>query len=45
MVYVDIKPMKYERDAHGVCSWKNRYMICVGSWHGVGSRTCEIYDV
>ena len=40
-----IAPMKYERDAHGICSWRDRYIICVGSWHGPGTRTCEIYDV
>ena len=38
--------MHYERDAHGLTSWKNRYIIAVGSWHGDNStRTCEMYDV
>lgn len=44
MVFRDITPMQYERDAHGICSYQDRYIICVGSWHGAGSRTCEIYD-
>lgn len=38
--------MNYERDAHGITSWLNRYIIVVGSWHGTdSSRTCEFYDV
>ena len=37
--------MLYERDAHGICTWRDRYIICVGSWHGPGARTCEMYDV
>lgn len=45
MVMEDIAEMKYERDAHGICSWRQRYIICVGSWHGTGARTCEIYDI
>ncbi len=44
MVFTEIAPMKYERDAHGICAYNDRYIICVGSWHGPGSRTCEIYD-
>ena len=39
-----IASMLYERDAHGVCSWRERFVICVGSWHGNGSRTSEMYD-
>ena len=45
MTFEDITDMHYERDAHGICSYKDRYIICVGSWHGPGSRTCEIFDV
>ena len=38
--------MNHARDAHGMISWKDRYLIVVGSWHGTDSaRTCEIYDV
>lgn len=44
MSFVDLAPMKYQRDAHGICSWLDRYLICVGSWHGNGTRSCEIYD-
>jgi hypothetical protein len=37
--------MNHARDAHGITSWKNRYIIVVGSWHVESSRkTCEIYD-
>lgn len=36
--------MHYQRDAHGVTSWRERFMICVGSWHGPGARTCEMFD-
>lgn len=45
MTFTNLAPMKYERDAHGICSWRDRYIICVGSWHGPGTRTCEMYDV
>lgn len=44
MTFIDKAPMKFERDAHGITSWNDRYIICVGSWHGPGSRTCEMYD-
>ena len=38
--------MNHARDAHGITSWKNRYIIVVGSWHVESSRkTCEIYDI
>lgn len=38
--------MHHARDAHGMISWKNRYIIVVGSWHVDSStRTCEIYDI
>ena len=36
MSYQKLADMKYERDAHGICSWQDRYIICVGSWHGTG---------
>lgn len=53
MTFRKMSPMKFSRDAHGVTSWKDRYVICVGSWHNTptgsgsgGSQTsCEIYDV
>ena len=38
--------MNHARDAHGIISWKDRYIIVVGSWHVDSStRTCEIYDI
>jgi len=37
--------MTYARDAHGVISWRNQYIIVVGSWHVEQStKTCEMYD-
>lgn len=46
MCFERMADMHHERDAHGVTSWKNRYIIAIGSWHGVEStRTCEMYDV
>jgi hypothetical protein len=33
------------RDAHGIISWRNQYIIVVGSWHVEEStKTCELYD-
>jgi hypothetical protein len=38
--------MNNARDAHGMISWKDKYIIVVGSWHVKTSiRTCEIYDI
>ena len=38
--------MHHQRDAHGITKYANRYIICVGSWHGEdSSKTCERYDV
>jgi hypothetical protein len=38
--------MHHARDAHGMVSWRERYLIVVGSWHVEKStRTCEIYDI
>ena len=38
--------MNHARDAHGMISWKNRYIIVVGSWHvETSTRTCEIFDI
>ena len=38
--------MHHDRDAHGMISWRERYLIVVGSWHVEKStRTCEIYDI
>ena len=46
MRFEKLADMNYERDAHGLISWKNRYIIVVGSWHGTESaQTCEMYDV
>ena len=46
MSFEKLADMNYERDAHGLIAWKNRYIIAVGSWHGVESaQTCEMYDV
>lgn len=37
--------MNHPRDAHGMISWRNRYLIVVGSWHvETSTRTCEIFD-
>lgn len=37
--------MQYARDAHGIISWRNQYIIVVGSWHVEQStKTCEMYD-
>lgn len=41
-----LKDMNHARDAHGMTSWKNRFLIVVGSWHvDTSTRTCEIYDI
>jgi len=46
MEFEELANMNYQRDAHGITSWKNRYIIVVGSWHGAESaKTCEKYDV
>ena len=46
MEFERMADMHYERDAHGITSWKNRYIIAIGSWHGADStKTCEMYDV
>ena len=37
MSFEKLADMNYERDAHGLIAWKNRYIIAVGSWHGVES--------
>jgi hypothetical protein len=38
--------MNHARDAHGMISWREKYLIVVGSWHVERStRTCEIYDI
>ena len=37
--------MTSPRDAHGIISWRNQYIIVVGSWHVEAStKTCEMYD-
>ena len=37
--------MNHARDAHGTITWKDRYIIVVGSWHiDTSTCTCEIYD-
>ncbi len=37
--------MNYPRDAHGIISWRNQYIIVVGSWHvDASTKTCEMYD-
>ena len=46
MCFEKLADMHCERDAHGIVSWKNRYIIAVGSWHGDNStKSCEMYDV
>ena len=43
--FTQLQDMHYQRDAHGVTKYANRYIIAVGSWHGTEStKTCEIYD-
>jgi len=38
--------MNHARDAHGITTWRDRYIIVAGSWHVESSlRTCEIYDI
>lgn len=38
--------MMYERDAHGMISWRDKYIIVIGSWHiEVNLKKCEIYDI
>jgi hypothetical protein len=38
--------MVHARDAHGIVSWKDQYIICVGSWHVEAStKTVEMYDI
>ena len=42
---VPLQDMAYARDAHGIISWRNQYIIVVGSWHVEQStKTCEMYD-
>jgi hypothetical protein len=37
--------MQYARDAHGIISFRNQYIVVVGSWHVEQStKTCEIFD-
>ena len=37
--------MKHARDAHGMVTWRDRYIIVVGSWHvDKSTTTCELYD-
>ena len=46
MNFEKLADMNFERDAHGLIAWRNRYIIAVGSWHGDQSaKTCEMYDV
>lgn len=41
-----LSDMHYSRDAHGMISWLNRYLIVVGTWHNQeNSKTAEIYDI
>jgi hypothetical protein len=38
--------MNYARDAHGIISWKNQFVIVVGSWHvEMSTKTVEMYDI
>jgi hypothetical protein len=42
----NLPDMLYERDAHGVVAWEDKYIIVVGAWHSVASlRKCEIFDI
>lgn len=42
---VQLPDMQYARDAHGIISWRNQYIIVVGSWHVEQStKTCEMFD-
>ena len=38
--------MNHKRDAHGIISWRNQFIIVVGSWHIESStKTCEMYNI
>ena len=38
--------MSHKRDAHGIISWRNQFIIVVGSWHIESStKTCEMYNI
>lgn len=46
MTFEKLADTNYERDAHGLTTQKNRYIIAFGSWHKENStKTCEMYDV
>ena len=41
----ELQDMNHARDAHGIVSWRDRYIIVVGSWHvDTSQNTCEMYD-
>lgn len=41
-----LNEMNYARDAHGIISYKNQYLIVVGSWHvETSTKTVEMYDI
>ena len=41
----ELQDMNHARDAHGIVSWRDRYIIVVGSWHvDTSQSTCEMYD-
>ncbi|TNV78630.1 hypothetical protein FGO68_gene5513 [Halteria grandinella] len=43
---IPLEDMTFERDAHGITSWKDRYIIVSGSWHVDNSAaTSEMYDI
>jgi len=46
MKFEPLANMHFERDAHGISSWQDEYIIVVGSWHVEESRKkCEIYSI
>lgn len=38
--------MHHARDGHGLISWRDRYLIVVGTWHHIeNAKTAEMYDI
>ena len=48
--FFPLENMHYARDAHGIISWRSKYIIVVGSWHSISEeacskKKCEIYSI
>lgn len=38
--------MHHARDGHGLISWRDRYLIVLGTWHHTeNAKTAEMYDI